>query len=144
MKTIENKTGYKSVNNNGYKVQGANVIRTYEAQIERFYTKSMGVISCLYLRDSDTTYFWLSVDDEAEQVSRPLLLSVNSFLSHKAIKHYLKSYLLENDIRITDAISHIKLENAVLDRELDTIIEISFFPNWVIEKGFELKTFSCG
>ncbi len=123
MNIIPNKTDYNTTNVNGARLVGANIIKTYETQIHRFYSKTMGVISSLYLMNTDTTYIWLSVDSDEEDTSKLQRISMSGVVSNKAIKQYLKSYLLENDIRITDEFCDISIEKAT-DKHLNTTLEI--------------------
>lgn len=125
MNIIPNKN-YNTVNVNGAKLNGAEVMKTYETQIRRFYSKTMGVISTLYVMAVDTTYIWLSVDMETDDNSTVQRISLKGSVSDKAIKQYLKSYLLDHDIRITDDISNFSIE-VDTDKSIDTVVEIVMY-----------------
>jgi hypothetical protein len=136
---MENKK-YNTVNVNGARISGAEVVKTFEADINRFKLNSLGVISYVYIMDLDTTYFWLSVDSEKDDDSLPLILNVKGIVSKKTIKHLLKSYLLENDKRITEKLSNFKSQELDSSRVKEkTIIElvnyqgnliVTFFDSW--------------
>ena len=110
---------YANVNVNGATIQGAEVVKTYEAKIHRFRVKKIGTVSYLFDTELNLTYIWLHVDafDVSEDVMI-LRLSINGFASEKTIKHYVKSHIRENDI----GLKHVLTDNDI-DKWLDTVIE---------------------
>ena len=115
---MENKK-YSNINVNGATIQGAEVVKTYKATISRFLLKNVGVVSSLFDTEFNLTYIWLHVDSDSEDGDVMIIrLSLNGFASQKAIKHYVKQYLLENDYRCNNTL----VENDT-DKWLDTVIE---------------------
>lgn len=110
---------YSNKNVNGATIQGAEVVKTYEATIHRFRLKEVGTISYLFDTELNLTYIWLHVDAIEENDDVMILrISLNGFASQKAVKHYVKSYLLENNIRTNNTI----VDNDT-DKWLETVIE---------------------
>jgi len=125
---MENKI-YDTVNVNGATIQGAEVVKTVEAKISRFIVKNIGVVSYLFDTEMNLTYIWLHVDSDTEEGDVMIArLSLNGFASQKAIKHYVKSYLLENDIRMNNILSE-----GSISLWLDTVIEyVNYQGNTVV------------
>jgi hypothetical protein len=110
---------YTNVNVNGATIQGAEVVKTIKGNISRFYIKNIGVISYLFDAELNLTYIWLHInvinDDDDVRILR---VSLNGRATQKAIKHYVKSYLVENNLSTTNA-----LEDTETDKWLNTVIE---------------------
>jgi len=110
---------YANVNVNGATIQGAEVVKTVKATISRFRLKEVGTISYLFDTELNLTYIWLHVDAIEENDDVMILrISLKGFASQKAVKHYVKSYLLENDIRYNNTVA----DNDT-DKWLNTVIE---------------------
>lgn len=128
---LENKT-YDTVNVNGATLHGAKVFKTVAKNINRFHVKNIGVISFLFDEETNLTYIWLHVKSKTEDFYDLLRLHIKGSVSEKVVKHYVKSYIVANDIKTVDL-------DKDTDKWLETIVEyvnyqgniiVIFADNW--------------